>query len=533
MTVEASMRTTNTGSPDMADLDENDKAASGVHGRWILAATILGSSMAFIDGTAVTVALPALQGAFHATANQIQWIVEAYALFLASLLLVGGSLGDIYGRRKIFAIGVVVFALGSGWCGLSQSIPWLLTARGLQGLGAALLLPGSLAIISSAFTQEERGRAIGIWSGFSAMTAAVGPVLGGWLVDHASWRWVFFINLPIAVAILAITFWRVSESRDERSARHLDWSGALLATTALGGITFALIEGHRPGLLVTFAAVAGAVALVGLLFIEMRSKEPMLPLEFFRSPTFTGANLITLFLYTALSGLLFFFPLNLIQVQHYSATQAGAALLPLILIMFLLSGWSGGLVHRYGARLPLTVGPIVAAVGFALAAHPGIGGSYWTTYFPAVAMLGLGMAISVAPLTTTVMNAVPVAEAGVASGINNAVSRVAGLLSVAVFGMVLLNAFHNDLVSKLDQLNVPVSERVSVEEQRSQLASVRTNDPHVRRIVAEAFIFGFRRSLWLAVALSLASALSAQLLTDDEEAARGGGHPEKAVEFER
>ena len=529
MIVEASMRITNTTSAGVADLDES-KPHNGARGRWVLAATILGSSMAFIDGTAVSVALPALQSAFHATANQIQWIVEAYALFLASLLLVGGSLGDLYGRRKIFAIGVVVFALGSAWCGLSQSMTWLITARGVQGVGAALLLPGSLAIISSAFPQEERGRAIGIWSGFSAMTAAVGPVLGGWLVDHASWRWVFFINLPIAAAILAITFWRVPESHDEKSSRHLDWVGALLATTALGGITFALIEGHRRGLLVPLAAAAGAVALASLFVVEMRSREPMLPLRLFRSSTFAGANLITLFLYTALSGLLFFFPLNLIQVQQYSATQAGAALLPLILIMFLLSSWSGGLVHRYGARLPLTVGPLIAAAGFALAARPGIGGSYWTTYFPAVATLGLGMAVSVAPLTTTVMNAVPVAQAGIASGINNAVSRLAGLLSVAVFGLVLLSAFHHDLVRQLDRLRLPIAERVSIEEQSSQLASVRTDNDQVRRAVAEAFVFGFRRSLWLAVALSLASALSAQLLTSERDAISSGQDGEMGEE---
>jgi EmrB/QacA subfamily drug resistance transporter len=520
------MPTTQTSAAAKVRPGESSEPHKVVHGRWVLAATILGSSMAFIDGTAVTVALPALQGTFHATANQIQWIVESYALFLASLLLAGGSLGDLYGRRLVFSIGVVVFAVGSAWCGLSPSMDWLITARGLQGIGAALFLPGSLAIISAAFPQEERGKAIGIWSGFSAMAAAIGPVLGGWLVDHASWRWVFFINLPIALVILGITFWRISESRDESSSGHLDWLGALLATVALGGITFALIEGRRSGFVVTLAGVGGVLALAGLVFVEARSPEPMLPLKFFRSRTFAGANLITLFLYTALSGLLFFFPLNLIQVQHYTATQAGAALLPLILIMFVLSGWSGGLVRRYGARLPLTIGPLVAAAGFALAARPGIGGSYWTTYFPAVATLGLGMAISVAPLTTAVMNAVPVAQAGIASGINNAVSRLAGLLSVAVFGLVLLTAFRHDLVRKLDKLALPPAERIHLEHQRPQLGFVQTDDDRVKTVVAEAFVFGFRRSLWLAVALSLASALSAQLLTDERETPLVVGDPD-------
>ncbi len=487
--------------------------ATETHGNWVLAATILGSSMAFIDSTAVTVALPALQSDFHATANQIQWIVEAYALFLASLLLVGGSLGDLYGRRRLFIAGVVLFAAGSAWCGLSFSITALLIARSVQGVGAALLLPGSLSLLSAAFDADKRARAIGIWSGASAITAAVGPVLGGWLVDHTSWRWVFFINLPIAIAIVAITAFRVPESRDATQSRQgLDWAGALLATLALAGITFALIEARRPGLAVPLAAVLGTLCLIGLIVVESRIRAPMLPLHFFRSATFTGANLITLFLYTALSGLLFFFPLNLIQVQHYSATGAGAALLPLILVMFVLSGWSGTLIGRYGARLPLTVGPLVAAVGFALAARPGVGGSYWTTFFPAVTVLGFGMAISVAPLTTTVLDAVPVPRSGIASGINNAVSRLAGLLSVAIFGVVLLSAFHRDLRQRTASLHLSSAEQQSLQQQSSQLAGVQTHDPRVQQAVAGAFVAGFREILWVAVALCVACALCAQLV---------------------
>jgi EmrB/QacA subfamily drug resistance transporter len=499
--------------PDSKDENGFPQAPNG---KWVLAATILGSSMAFIDGTAVTVALPAIQAAFHANANQIQWIIEAYALFLASLLLVGGSLGDLYGRRIVFTSGVVIFGVGSAWCGLAQSILWLITARGLQGIGAALLVPGSLALISVGFPPALRGRAIGIWSGFSAMTAAIGPVLGGWLVDHASWRWVFFINLPLAIAILVIAFWRVPESRNEQMSGTLDWPGAILATVALAGITFALIEAHRPGVLVPLAATFGVVALAAFLIVETRISAPMLPLGLFRSPTFAGANLLTLFLYTALNGLLFFFPLNLIQVQHYSATQAGAALLPLILLIFLLSRWSGGLIGRFGARGPLTVGTSIAALGFALAALPGIGGSYWTTFFPAVVVLGIGMAISVAPLTTAVMNAVPVDQSGIASGINNAISRLASLLAVAVFGLVLLTAFRHDLGRRLDQLALPAPERQSIEKQRSRLAAIQTGDPRIEHAVDEAFVFGFRRILWLAVAFSLASAACAQVLTQKE-----------------
>ena len=471
--------------------------------------------MAFIDGTAVTVALPALQTAFHANANEIQWVIEAYALFLASLLLVGGSLGDLYGRRLVFAAGVAVFAVGSVLCGVASSITWLIVARVVQGIGASLLVPGSLALISAFFPTALRGQAIGIWSGFSAMTAAIGPVLGGWLVDHASWRWVFFLNPPIAAAILLITFWRVPESRNEGQHRSLDAAGALLATVALGGITFALIEGHRPGAGMPVAAAAGVAALIAFFVVETRVSAPMLPLRFFQSPTFVGANLLTLFIYTALNGLLFFFPLNLIQVQHYTATQAGAALLPLILILFLLSHWSGGLIDRYGARGPLTIGSIIAAVGFALAGRPGIGGSYWTTFFPAVVVLGIGMAVIVAPLTTAVMNSVPVDQAGVASGINNAMSRLASLLSVAVFGVVLLAGFHHELDRRLDRLALPVQQRRAIEAQRSQLAEIPTDDPRVKHAIEEAFVYGFHRIIWLAVVLSLTSGVCAQILSKE------------------
>ena len=480
----------------------------------MLAATIFASSMAFIDGTAVTVALPALQTSLHTTANEIQWVIEAYALFLASLLLVGGSLGDLHGRRKVFAAGVGLFAVGSALCGFSKTIEQLIAARGLQGVGAALLVPGSLAILSAYFPQSTRGRAIGIWSGFSAMTAAIGPVLGGWLVDHASWPWVFFINLPLALATLAITFWQVPESRNEQMRGGLDWSGAVLATVGLGFVTFALIEANRASALVAVTGTVGGLALLALLFVETRVAAPMLPLRLFRSRTFSGANLLTLLLYTALNGLLFFFPLNLIQVQHYSATAAGAALLPLILILFALSHWSGGLISRYGARGPLTIGCLVAALGFALAGRPGIGGSYWTTFFPAVSVLGVGMAICVAPLTTAVMNAVSIDEAGVASGINNAISRLASLLSVAVFGAVLLFCFRNDLGKRLDEFGVPAAERPSIVEQRQKLAEVQTNDPRARHAVEEAFVYGFHRIIWVAVGLSLAGAACAQLVTD-------------------
>ncbi len=493
-------------------------SSSTAHGSWILAATILASSMAFIDGTVVNVALPALQTALRATVSDVQWVVESYALLLASLLLVGGSLGDLYGRRRVFLAGVVLFALGSAWCGVSGSIFSLILARAVQGVGAALLVPGSLALISSSFPAAERGRAIGTWSGFTAITASIGPVLGGWLVEHASWRWVFFINLPLAVVVVALTLWRVPESRDETAGRHLDWAGAALATVGLGSVTFALIEAPRGGPAIAISATAGVAALVAFLLVEARSRVPMVSLALFRSRNFSGANLLTFFLYAALGGLLFFFPLDLIQVQHYSATEAGAALLPLILLIFLLSRWSGGLLAHYGARLPLTVGPLLAALGFALFLRTGIGGTYWATFFPAVLVLGLGMAISVAPLTTAVMNAVPREQAGVASGVNNAVSRIASLLAVASFGLVLVGGFNRSLDQRLARLPLTTAERRQIDTERPKLAAAQASNPAAQRAIAESFVSGYHLVIAAAVVLAAASAVCGFFLLGPERA---------------
>jgi EmrB/QacA subfamily drug resistance transporter len=499
--------------PPAAPLSDTAVDAALARGKWVLAATIIGSSMAFIDGTVVNVALPALQNALHATVSDVQWIVESYALLLAALLLVGGSLGDIYGRRRVYIFGVTLFAAGSAACGFSPTVELLIIARAVQGVGAALLVPGSLALISASFPVETRGHAIGIWSGATAATAAIGPVIGGWLVENASWRWAFLLNLPLAAAVIALSLWRVPESRNEDAPPSLDYAGAALGTLALGGITYALIElpnNHRRAFA---AAILGTACLIAFAVVEYRSAQPMVSFQLFRNRSFAAANLLTLFLYTALSGMLFFYPLDLIQIQHYTATQAGAALLPLITLMFLLSRWSGGLVARYGARLPLTVGPLISAIGFALAIIPGIGGSYWRTFFPSILLLGLGMSIAVAPLTTVIMTSLPENIAGIASGINNAVSRLAGLLSVAVLGLILVTSFNHSLDRRLAPLHLNPAARASIDAQRSHLAAAQSSDARIRQAIAQSFVHGYRYVLAATVLLALARALSAQLIT--------------------
>jgi EmrB/QacA subfamily drug resistance transporter len=495
----------------------NDGPNSQASGGIVLAATILGSSMAFIDGTVVNVALPALQDALHASIADVQWVVESYALMLAALLLVGGALGDIFGRRKVYIAGVAVFAAASAWCGLARSIDMLIWARSLQGIGAALLVPGSLALITASFPEETRGQAIGTWSGFTAMTAAIGPVIGGWLIEHATWRWVFFLNLPLALAVILLST-KVPESRNENASHHLDWAGALLVALGLGGVTYALIEwparARHANHIVALAAILGVVALAGFVAVERWSDAPMVSLKLFRSRNFTGANLLTLFLYASLGGLMFFFPMDLIQIQHYTATEAGAAFLPFIAIMFGLSRWAGGLVARYGSRIPLTFGPLVAACGIALFAIVPQAGSYWTTIFPAIVVMGLGMTISVAPLTTTVMNAVPQSESGLASGINNAVSRLAALLAVAVFGAVLVTVFNHSLDRSLDPLRLSPDVRAQIDAARPLLAAARNPNLMVQRAIIDSFLRGYRAVIWISTGLATLSAMAAWLLIE-------------------
>ncbi|GGA19708.1 MFS transporter [Dyella nitratireducens] len=498
--------------------------------RWTLVATILGSSLAFIDGTVVNVALPNIQRTLGATTSDVQWVMESYALFLASLLLVGGALGDRFGRKRVFMIGAGVFTLASIGCSMSSGVGPLIAARAIQGIGAALLVPGSLALISATFPPSERGAAIGTWSAFSGITAAIGPVIGGFLVEHYSWPLAFLINAPLGIVLLAICAAKVPESKGNADAGPIDVLGASLVTMGLAGLVFAFIEAPSRGWTaapIWLAALIGIIALLLFVRVELRAASPMLPMALFRERNFAGANMLTLLLYAALGGSLFFLPLNLIQVQGYGATAAGAALLPFIATMFLLSRWTGSLVDRFGPKLPLVTGPAIAAVGFAMFALPSTESTYWTSFFPAICILGLGMSVTVAPLTTTVMNSVGKELAGTASGINNAVSRAAALLAIALFGLVLVFAFNTTLDAELRSLHVPAALVSTVVEQRQKLAGMEMPGGYpdavisaMKHAVKLSFVSGFRWVMLVSAALALLSAVSAWVFIEGKQAAR-------------
>jgi EmrB/QacA subfamily drug resistance transporter len=487
-------------------------------GPWILAATILGSSMAFIDGTIVNVAAPKFQSTFHANVVDVQWVIEAYGLLLSALILTGGALGDRLGRRLVFLLGVTIFALASAACGLATSIHFLVFARSVQGIGAAMLVPGSLAIISASFDENSRGRAIGTWSGFTAITMALGPILGGWLIEHASWRWAFFLNVPLAAAVVVISLRHIPESRSS-GAERLDGTGALLATASLGGVVTGLLESSKLGWrnpLIIASLFGGVVFLLLFLWVETRVSSPMVSLSLFKSRSFLGANLLTLFLYAAIGIFFFLFPMTLMQVHHYSATAAGAASLPVILLLFSLSRWSGGLVGHYGGKIPLIVGPMLVAAGFVLFAVFSHGGRYWKTFFPASLVLGLGLAMTVAPLTTVVMASVDKDHTGAASGINNALARLAGVIAIAILGIVMVKSFSTRLDRSLASLPLDSKAISEIRSKEIELAGMdlpKNLDANARAAartaISEGFLYGFRMVLFSCAGLSIASAVVA------------------------
>ncbi len=408
-------------------------------GRWVLAATVLGSGMAMLDSTVVGIALPSINRSFHGGVGSLQWVVTGYLLTLAAFLLLAGSLGDQFGRRRIFLIGTIWFALASAACGVAPGTGLLVAARVVQGVGGALMAPASLAIIQASFRPEDRARAIGAWSGLGGVAAAAGPLVGGYLLAVASWRWVFFINLPVAAAVVAVTTRHVPESSDPASRGRVDLWGASLAVAFLAGSTYALIEAPTRGWsdpAVLFGLAVTVLAGPAFLLVERRSSHPMLPLELFRSRQFSGANGVTFAVYGALGGALFLLPVELQLVAHYTPLQSGLALLPLTVVMLAFSARSGQLSARIGPRLQMTAGPVIVGAGLALLVRATDPGRYLTQVFPAVLVFALGLVITVAPLTATAMGAAPTEHSGVASAVNNVVARAASLFAVSVLPLV-------------------------------------------------------------------------------------------------
>ncbi|MFF8015898.1 DHA2 family efflux MFS transporter permease subunit [Streptomyces sp. NPDC007929] len=414
-----------------------DVRLASPQGKWVLLTTVLGSSMAMLDSTVVNVALPRIGRDLDASLSALQWTVNAYMVTLAGLILLGGALGDRFGRRRVFVVGVVWFAAASLLCGIAPNAGVLIAARALQGVGGALLTPGSLALIQASFHPDDRGRAVGLWSGFGGIGAAVGPFVGGWLVDGPGWRWVFLLNVPVALVCVPVALRHVPESGDGSAHGRFDVLGALLGALALALVTYALIEAGEGGVVVAVSAVAGLAAAVAFVAVERRRPDPMMPLDIFASRQFTAVNLVTLCVYAALGGFFFLAALQLQVVVGYSALAAGTALLPTTVLMLLLSARSGELADRIGPRIPLTVGPLLCAAGMLLMLRVGPGASYLADVLPALVVLGLGLVTLVAPLTSTVLGSVSVVRAGLASGINNAAARAAGLLAVAALPLLV------------------------------------------------------------------------------------------------
>lgn len=489
--------------------------------RWTLVSTILASSLVFIDSTALNVALPALQKDLGITGTELLWVINGYALFLSALLLLGGSLGDLYGRNKVFLIGLGIFSVASFICGMSQTPSQLIIARAFQGVGGALLTPGSLSILSSQFGDKSRGKAIGLWSTFSALTAVFGPVLGGWLAGLGLWRYIFFLNIPLSIIVFISMIAKVPESKSP-SAKKLDAWGAFLVTIGLAGITFGFIESPKYGFSdfkIVLSFLISGIALIAFILVQKYSSHPMMPLKLFRSSTFSGGNLLTLFVYAALGGTMFFIPLNLIQIQNYSELETGLSMLPMIICIASISPFMGAFVDKYGPRLPLIIGPIITSIGFFLFSTYGITlgpVAYWNSFFVSFLLLGIGMGITVAPLTTAVMGAISENYIGIASGINNTVARVAGVLAVALMGALALFIFNAAIEQKVIRMDVTdqLKNEIVVEalkftaaEAPVQLSS--ENKSLVDQFFKESFIFAFNRILYLASILTFLGGIMA------------------------
>lgn len=482
----------------------------------ILAATIIGAGMVYLDGTVVTVALPQIQKELQASVSGLQWLIDVYILFLSVPILVAGSLSDRYGRKKLFNIGLIGFTLASLACGAAADIYQLNIARIFQGISGAIMLPGSLAILNATFPPETRGRTVGTWSAFTPLTTAIGPLLGGWLVDNISWRAAFYINLPLGLLTLFLSWRYIPESKSDQVSESLDWLGAFLVTVGLASLIYSLIEGARRGWadpLVLTAIVVSILFLLSFGLVETRIKHPMIPLALFKHRVFAGVTLMTFILYFAMSGVFFFLTLNLQQIQEFSATLAGAAFMPIIILLFLMSRWSGYLADTRGPRLPLIVGPAVIAIGFFVYMIPGEGANYWLTFLPATIIFGLGLGITVAPLTSLALGAVPRHLSGLASGVSNAAARIASMLAVAILGALMVLQFSASLEVKTQPLPLSPQERLLLEEEKLKLGGAEAPasvGPELRlqveTAIDEAFVDAFRLIMGLCGILALVSA---------------------------
>ena len=500
--------------------------------RWVIAAASLGSGMTFLDSTVLNVALPAVQTDLGASARDVQWIYGAFALLLAALLLVGGTLGDRYGRRRAFVLGAAVFAAASAWCALAPSPGQLVAARALQGAGGALLVPASLAIVGASFEGKRRAKAIGAWAALSGTAMAVGPVLGGWLVEYVSWRAAFLIVPALAIVAVPIALWHVPESRDPQ-ARRPDLAGALLATGGLAGLVYGLIESSASGFgdsTVLAALISGVLALAAFVLVENRVADPMVPLSLFRSGSFGGANLVTLLFYMALTGSLYLLPFLMMHVHGYSAFVAGSVFLPFVAMAFLIGRLSGQICARFGTKVPLVVASLTVAVGLLMFALPGAEhGSYWTSFFPAMVVQGFGMALVITPLTTAALGSVDSARSGLASGVNNAVARMAGLLAVVVLGTMVYAMFSANLDARLEGMELPRAVRSELEAAKADLGAAKVPDGvdagtevRLERAIEESFVAGFRLVMLSSAGLALASALAAALLVGGKKRSANG-----------
>jgi EmrB/QacA subfamily drug resistance transporter len=477
--------------------------------------TILGTGMVYLDQTAVNVALPRLQVALNADVGGLQWLIDIYILTLGVLLLIGGALGDMYGRVRVFVIGMVIFVLSSAACGLANSLDALIAARAVQGVGGALLVPGGLAMINAVVAEERRGRALGTWGTFSPLVTVSGPVVGGWLVDNVTWRAVFFLNIPVGLAAGYVALRYVPETRDENASRALDLPGVATLMIGLAGLLFGLIEGPHLGWgspLVAACLAAGVAGLAAFVVVEWRSPAPLLPLGLFRNRSFTGINLMTLVLYFAMGNLFFFLTLNLQQVQGYTAFEAGLAQLPTALALFLLAGRVGRLTDRVGPVPLMTAGGLVACLGVYLYTLPGVGGSYWTTFFLPSVVFGSGMVTVFIPLTAVALGSLPSRYSGIASGFNNAVTRVAMMMAVAIFGALMTDGFRAGLAERTAALPLSDGVRADLLARARELGA--TLPPAglaadvtaaVRQAIQWAFVDAFRLNMFVALGLALLS----------------------------